>query len=171
MVTDWNGNMLVAYSNKLRAEPTIDKVLSTWDSLENRVWQTSSDNIVVKEWSDNPRGIASGKFSIATKDFDLGIPAKAKKLYAVTITYKSDVAQTNPVFYAIDGSDTFVAMTGNMEVSSSWKKLRAVVSSPVEFQSIKIKIENTTTTSTTTGIQINDISIEYRALFKRVTSG
>jgi len=171
MVTDWNGNMLVAYSNKLRTEPTIDRVLSTWNSLENRVWQSSSDNIVVKEWSDNPRAVASGKFSIATKDFDLGIPAKAKKLYAVTITYKSDTAQTNPVFYAIDGSDTFVAMTGNMEVSSAWKKLRAVVSSPVEFQSIKIKIENTTTTSTTTGIQINDISIEYRALFKRVTSG
>ena len=62
-------------------------------------------------------------------------------------------------------------MNGNMEVSSTWKKLRAVVSSPVEFQSIKIKIENTRTTSTTTGIQINDISIEYRALFKRVTSG
>ena len=155
MVTDWNGNMLVAYSNKLRTEPNFENVPSTWDSLTNRLWQTSSDNIVVKEWSDNPRGIASGKFSIATKDFDLGIPAKAKKLYAVTITYKSDTEQTNPVFYAIDGSDTFVA----------------VVSSPVEFQSIKIKIENTRTTSTTTGIQINDISIEYRALFKRVTSG
>lgn len=98
MVTDWNGNMLVAYSNKLRTEPTTDKVLSTWNSLENRVWQSSSDNVVVKEWSDNPRAVASGKFSIATKDFDLGIPAKAKKLYAVTITYKSDVAQTNQYF-------------------------------------------------------------------------
>jgi len=171
MVTDWNGNMLVAYSNKLRTEPSIDKVPSTWESLETRVWESSSDNIVVKEWSDNPRAVGNGKFIIATKDFDLGVPAKAKKLYAVTITYKSDTVQTNPIFYAIDGSDTFVAMSGDMEISSTWKKLRAIVSSPIEFQSIKIKIENTTTTSTTTGIEINDISIEYRALFKRVTSG
>ena len=37
MVTDWNGNMLVEYSDKLRTEPTMDKVLSTWNSVENRV--------------------------------------------------------------------------------------------------------------------------------------
>ena len=48
-------------------------------------------------------------------------------------------------------------------------KVRAKASSPISCQSIRFKITNSANTGTSEGIQINDISVEYRAIYKRVS--
>lgn len=135
----------------------------------------SSGNILTQTFSyNNVDTKATGLLFAETKDIDFGSPAINKKIYAVTITYKSDSAQTKPIHYATNGSTSFsnffigdFIATGNV-----WKKLRAFVTTPITCQSIAIQVSNKTAASGTTyGIQVSDISIEYRTIGNdRVTS-
>ena len=100
---------------------------------------------------------------------DFGEPARIKKIYAVTITYKSDNAMTTPVSYSVDGADSFSNFTGNFaDTSGDWSVLRATVASPFECKSLQIKVANTVA-SGTGSFHINDISIEYRPIHKRAS--
>jgi hypothetical protein len=111
--------------------------------------------------------VSTGKFIVKTKDIDFGDPARIKKVYGLRITYQSSSAQTTPISYAINGSTSFSNFTGNfLDTSSAWDVLYAYPSSPVECQSMQIKISNPTAGAR---IDINDISIEYRTINKRVT--
>jgi len=107
-----------------------------------------------------------------TKDIDFGDPARIKKVYGARITYQSTAAQTAPIAYAIDGIGNFASagggnFTGNFaDTSDVWDVLYAYPSSPVECQSMQLQISNPTTSGK---ININDISIEYRTIHKRVT--
>ena len=78
---------------------------------------------------------------------------------------------TNPISYATDGGSSFTDFTGNFadtgtgDANDNWAKLRATLASPVECQSMQIKIQNTAD-----GIfSINDITIEYRPIYKGVS--
>ena len=107
-----------------------------------------------------------------TKDIDFGDPGHIKKVYGVRITYQSSAAQTTPIAYAIDGIGNFASagggnFTGNFaDTSGVWDILYAYPSSPVECQSMQVQVSNPTNNGT---IKINDISIEYRTINKRVT--
>jgi hypothetical protein len=107
-----------------------------------------------------------------TKDIDFGDPGHIKKVYGVRITYQASDDQTEPIAYAIDGIGDFTsagggAFTGNFaDTSGVWDVLNATLSSPVECQSMQLQISNPTNDDT---IKINDISIEYRQIHKRVT--
>ena len=122
--------------------------------------------------SDNGDSIAATKLIMKTKDMDFGEPGRIKKVYSLRVTYQSSAAQTTPIAYAIDGIGNFASagggnFTGNFaDTSDVWDVLYAYPSSPVECQSMQIKVTNPTTAGT---ININDISIEYRTLYKRVT--
>ena len=121
---------------------------------------------------ENGETVEQNKWVLKTKDIDFGDPGHIKKVYGVRITYQSSVAQTTPIAYAIDGIGNFASagggnFTGNFaNTSGVWDVLNATVSSPVECQSMQLKISNPTSTGT---IKINDISIEYRPIHKRVT--
>jgi hypothetical protein len=121
---------------------------------------------------ENGETVEQNKWVLKTKDIDFGDPGHIKKVYGVRITYQSSVAQTTPIAYAIDGIGDFASagggnFTGNFaDTSDVWDVLNATVSSPVECQSMQLKITNPTTAGT---ININDISIEYRPIHKRVT--
>ena len=112
------------------------------------------------------------KWIMKTKDIDFGDPGHIKKVYGVRITYQSSAAQDNPIAYAIDGIGNFASagggsFTGNFaDTSGVWDVLNATVSSPVECQSMQLQISNPTNDGT---IKINDISIEYRPIHKKVT--
>jgi len=106
------------------------------------------------------------KWIMKTKDIDFGNPARIKKVYGVRITYKSSGAQTAPISYATNGGSSFTNFTGNFISASSWDVLYAYPASPIECQSMQLKITNPTNQGT---ININDISIEYRTIRKRVT--
>ena len=117
-------------------------------------------------------GVSATKWIMKTKDIDFGDPGHIKKVYGVRITYQSSIAQTNPIAYAIDGIGNFSSAGGGnftgdfADTSDVWDVLNATVSSPVECQSMQLKISNPTSTGT---IKINDISIEYRPIHKKVT--
>ena len=115
---------------------------------------------------------ATGSFLVKTKDIDFAKPGILKKIYAVYVTYKSDSAQTAPISYEIDGTtNSYTNLTGNfVATSNQWDILKAYPSTPFTCQSLQLKITNpTNTTGTSSGIQINDITIEYRLLHKRVS--
>ena len=173
MVPDWNGNMVTVYSNKSTADAVWNGVNINWEDLAGgNDWEATSDTYNVKEWSDALRDVATTKFSVVTKDIDFGEPGRKKKVYGVTLTYKSDNDQTQPVYYDTDGGTSFSSqLTGNFTgTGSGWKQVRAKPSSPISCQSIRFKILNTSSaTGTSEGVQINDMAVEYRPLYTRVS--
>ena len=114
---------------------------------------------------------AAGTFLVKTKDIDFGQPDRLKKIYAVYVTYKSDNAQTAPISYEIDGTtNSYTNLTGNFSATTQWDVLKAYPSSPFTCQSLQLKITNPdNAVGATAGIQINDITIEYRVLHSRVS--
>lgn len=113
----------------------------------------------------------AGTFLVKTKDIDFGQPGRLKKIYAVYITYKSDNSQTTPISYEIDGTtNSYTNLTGNfVATSNQWDVLKAYPGSPFTCQSLQLKITNSASAGTSSGIQINDITIEYRVLHTRVS--
>ena len=132
---------------------------------------TATNQRAISE-SANGDSVAATKWIMKTKDIDFGDPGHIKKVYGIRVTYQSSAAQTTPIAYAIDGIGNFASagggnFTGNFaNTSSVWDVLYAYPSSPIECQSIQLKITNPTSAGT---ININDISIEYRTIHKRVT--
>jgi len=114
---------------------------------------------------------AAGTLLVKTKDIDFGQPGRLKKIYAVYVTYKSDNAQTAPISYEIDGTtNSYTNLTGNFSATTQWDVLKAYPSNPFTCQSLQLKIANpTNAVGATAGIQINDITIEYRVLHSRVS--
>lgn len=173
MVADWNGNMLTAYQGLVTGDLTWTNTRSSWISYTGTdLWNSTADAYNVKEWSDDIRSVGANQFKATTKDMDFGSPGRIKKIYAVTITYKSDNDQSQPIYYATDGSTDFSnQLTGDFTgTGTGWKKVRATPSSPISCQSIRFKITNPTeSTGSSEGLQINDVSIEYRPIYKRVS--
>jgi hypothetical protein len=129
----------------------------------------NSSNIDIKKFNyTNVSAVPADEAYFTTKDFDFGFPSLEKKIYAITVTYKSDTARLNPISFALDGSTSFTDATGNFSNTSSWKRLRATISSPQSCQSVRVRVKNSTfaTVSGDDGIQINDISVEYRLINK-----
>ncbi len=172
---DWNGNPTVVF------QPLVDTdkweiFPSSWESCTapNQGWTTIQTKVLIpREWSDDLVEHQPDTVVLQTKDYDFGEPSLIKKVYAVTVTYASDSDLLSPISYAVDGSTSFnSSFTGDFAGSgtgSGWKKVRATLSSPVSCQSIALKISNPSGLGTTEGLKINDITLEYRALRKRVS--
>lgn len=117
-------------------------------------------------------GMVATSWIMKTKDMDFGDPGHIKKVYGVRVTYQSSIAQTKPIAYAIDGIGNFSGAGGGdftgdfINTNGVWDVLNATITSPIECQSLQLQISNPTNTGT---IKINDISIEHRAIHKRVT--
>ena len=106
-----------------------------------------------------------------TKDIDFGFPELTKKVYKITVTYKSDGAETTPFSYAIDGKQDFSGsgggtFTGNFASASRWDVVTLTPSSPISCQSIQIKFSSPSAGK----FEINDMSIQYRILRNKVVS-
>jgi len=143
-VHDWNGDLLIA------AQDGSDVDTYKWDSDDT---STKSD------------------ISFTTKDIDFGNPSAIKKIYKAYITYKSDGAETTPFTYAINGKGNFSGdgggtFTGNFaNTFSKWDVLTITPSSTLSVQSLQLKF-----TGPTAGLfDINDVSIEYRPIHKKVS--
>jgi len=151
-IHDWNGDLIVGY------ESGSDVVFKKWDSDDT----TSKSNII-----------------LTTKDIDFGNPSLLKKIYAAYITYKlGDNTQANPLEYSVDGKVSWTDITtGNgtatvggsdsdtLPLASSWDVVKFTPASPISCQSLQLRF-NLPSAGT---FNINDISIEYRQLGKRVS--
>jgi hypothetical protein len=106
-----------------------------------------------------------------TRDIDFGTPSLTKKIYKVTVTYKSNGAETTPFSYAVDGKGDFSSngggtFTGNFANTSIWDVVTLTPSSTISCQSIQIKFA-----SPSAGVfEINDITIQYRTIRNKVVS-
>ena len=175
-VNDWNGNAMTAYQ-PLAESWQWNLCQETWEDLaingDNSlyIWSNlQTKRLDPRQWGDDYTTRAIGTVLIQTKDYDFGEPGLIKKVYSVTITYASSTDMVTPVSYATDGGTSFTDFTGNFTgTGSGWKKLRATLSAPVECQSVAIKIKNTSPTGIVEGLKINDVSVEYRVLRKRVS--
>jgi len=143
--------------------------------LFNDMPANSSSSVVRRRGvseGENGEVVEQYKWVLKTKDIDFGDPGHIKKVYGVRVTYQANDDQTTPISYAIDGIGNFAsagggAFTGDFaDTSDVWDVLYAYPASPVECQSMQLKISNPTNAGT---ININDISIEYRPIHKRVT--
>ena len=163
---DSGGNIDKVFSNFI-ADGAGGIVFNSIDAVS----QTATSQRGISETSGGD-AVAATLWNMKTKDIDFGDPGHIKKVYGVRVTYQANDVQNTPISYAIDGIGNFAsagggAFTGNFaDTSGVWDVLYAYPASPVKCQSMQLKISNPTNAGT---IKINDISIEYRPIHKRVT--
>ena len=100
-----------------------------------------------------------------TKDFDFGNSARAKKVYAVYLTYKSSADITDTFSLVKDDGDSTDLLNTIPANASNYNTVKLIVQSPVICNKISIRMD---TSSTSAKVEINDISIEYRELYRKL---
>jgi hypothetical protein len=103
--------------------------------------------------------------SFQTKDFDFGNPARVKKIYAVYLTYQEEDDQIDGTFTLVEDDGTSHNLSGAIPQNSdgTYNTVKLTPSSPVICNKISVKM----VISSETIVQINDITIEYREIYKR----
>ena len=148
---DWNNELIVGYGTNGTVSQ-LQKYNSTSAAVTNQI--------------------------ATTKDIDFGEPGRLKKVYKVYATYKSNVDQATPLEFAVDGKASFnnfatgsnVVPTGDssgdLDANSMvWDVAAFTADSVPTCQSIQFKF-NPPDSGT---FEVNDMSIEYRKLHKRVS--
>ena len=126
-----------------------------------------------------PVSSAASNQEFRTRDIDFGQPGVRKKVYAVTMTYKSTAEQNTPLWYSADGVEDFdsdfaeggsttpqgnTGGAGYLESTSdggaTWGTAVFTPSSPIECNSIAFKLDLPTSGK----FEVNDMTIEYRIL-------
>ena len=103
---------------------------------------------------------------LRTKDFDFGDPSLTKRIYAVYITYKSDDVLTN-YFTIKDPDGTTYALGGTIAASpTNWATVKLTPSSTCTVSKAALYLNSSTNERI---VYINDMTIEYRMLKKRVS--
>ena len=101
----------------------------------------------------------------------MGDPYRLKKVYKVGLSYKASGAQADPLeIRYIDASgdmQSFADIDGSVNFANKteWNVAVFTASSPVTCQSIQLKL-NPPSTGT---VDINEIMVDYRPLYKRVS--
>ena len=137
----------------------------------------ASDTVTIRSWQSDSQ--TSTGFVFSTKDFDFGTPGKKKKVYNVYITYKHSDSNnaTNFLSYTTNGNTSYVTYDGDgstaisnntLDQATSWEVHKFTFTTPVECQSMSLKFNGPT--SNASKIDINDVSIEYRELYGKVSS-
>ena len=165
----WYGNVVKRRNNNLYCG-------GFSQNLQNGNVDTSPDQGRIDDDLIASASHATNTQIVLTKDIDFGNPARIKKVYSVILTYRSRDAMTTPVSYAINGAEddgdytNFTgdfADTGHGDTGDNWATVKVTPASPISCQSIKIRIKNTAGSSSR--FELNDISIEYRMINKRVS--
>jgi hypothetical protein len=99
-----------------------------------------------------------------TKDFDFGNASRVKKVYAAYITYRSNVDLTD-MFTLVEDDSTEHDLTGGVSASATnYKTVKVALQTAQLCNKVSVKLN---TASTSAKVEINDISIEYREIYKR----
>ena len=102
-----------------------------------------------------------------TKDFDFGNASRVKKVYAVYVTYQETGGNLEDTFSLVEDDGTSHTLTGSIPQNSdgTYNTVKLSPSSPVTCNKVSVKLEVAGGDSSL--VQINDISIEYREIYKR----
>ena len=80
------------------------------------------------------------------------------------ITYKSDIALTG-MFVLREEDNTQTALNGTVSASATnWAKVELTPTSPVVCNKVSFQFNSSTSSAK---VYINDISIEYRAIYRK----
>jgi len=140
-------------------------------------------NVVHTSFSDNPNALVGTIDSSTTKfyklyrdfqavsnvlyqskDFDFGNASRVKKVYAAYITYRSNVDLTD-MFTLVEDDSTEHDLTGGVSASATnYKTVKIALQTAQLCNKVSVKLN---TASTSAKVEINDISIEYREIYKR----
>ncbi len=108
-----------------------------------------------------PVPLATADQNIYTRDIDFGDPSTTKKVYAVTITYKSSASQANPLQYAKNGKQDFGTFASKtLAATSDYDMATFTASTPISCGSIQFLISLPSSGT----FEINEMSIEYRTI-------
>jgi threonine dehydrogenase-like Zn-dependent dehydrogenase len=136
-----------------------------------------ADLITFRRWNNSDTatkvsGLGSTAGYVTFKDEDGGIPGSFKRWYGVRMTYKAKgaVAKTTAINVAVDGGTlgTNGVPTGNLNYvsASAWAKDDVLFSTIKSVQSAQVKV----VTDTSSGVfEINDVGLELRSIYRRVT--
>ena len=154
-ITDWNNNLTVG----------------KYDGSAN-----------VEFFKYLPVSSAATNQEFVTRDIDFGQPGLSKKIYAVTMTYRSSVEQETPLYHAVDGTQSYSEFasditpqgntggSGYLESTASsgatWDVATFTASSPVSCQSIQFKLDLPSSGT----FEVNDMTVEYRVLRAKAAS-
>ena len=140
-VTDWRGNLFFAYDD--------------------------SGTVEMRYWKNIDRAITNRtNTTLLTKDIDFGDPSRIKKIYNIYVTYRKEGSAPS-VSYALNGSNNFTTISNTTFASTdTWEIEKIPLQSALQCQSIKIKIGIASTHSL---FDINDISIDYRPIYRKVS--
>ena len=109
------------------------------------------------------------QITVRTKDIDFGAPGKIKKIYKVYITAKDDggssSGNTLTLKYALNGSTSYSNATTATPADGLGQFDTLVYTLGVDCESISFELQDESAEE----IEINDISIEFRAKYKRAS--
>tara|TARA_R110002126_G_scaffold291380_1_gene451859 strand:- start:6765 stop:8999 length:2235 start_codon:yes stop_codon:yes gene_type:complete len=124
---------------------------------------------VIRKYSPQSVAKAAGVIKLITKFIDFELPNNLKKIYKVTITYKSNASQANPIkcryidkngiFQNEDFSSNNFEANSLVDTSNKWQMISFIPSASLQCQSIQFKI-NPPSAGT---LELNEIMIYYRA--------
>ena len=167
---DDDGNSYMCDLKKGNFTKINDFVLDTNDGLTNSVDTESNSTLIGHDTGSAvdlfqiSRTVVAAPAKFTTKALSFGDVHQVKKVYAVYITYKSDVVLTN-MFSLLEEDNSSTALSGTISASASnWAKVKLTPSSPVTCNKISLQLN---TSSTDAKVYINDIALEYRVLYKK----
>ena len=175
------GDCLI-YDLKIKAWTYIDSLYTDAKDKTNFVTSVNNKLIVhevdnshhVLQYSDTSGDVASGAFSIKTKDFDFGNPHVRKKIYKVHITYKCNADTGVKVRFDTNGGTAFdkdfSASTstnyGSLTLdttSNVWARAELKPDNSSEVNNIySFALQFISTANVDATFEINDITIIYR---------
>ena len=175
------GDCLI-YDLKIKAWTYIDSLYTDAKDKTNFVTSVNNKLIVhevdnshhVLQYSDTSGDVASGAFSIKTKDFDFGNPHVRKKIYKVHITYKCNADTGVKVRFDTNGGTAFdkdfSASTstnyGSLTLdttSNVWARAELKPDNSSEVNNIySFALHFISTANVDATFEINDITIIYR---------
>ena len=124
----------------------------------------NSGTVEMRYWKNNDLSTSRNNTFICTKDIDFGDPSRIKKIYNIYISYKSSTGSITLLYSPDNTNDTFSISDVNFSSSDTYKIAKASFSTPIQCQSIRIILKGNFTNAV-----INDISIDYRPILKKVS--
>ena len=149
-----------------------DFVLDSNDGLTNSV-DTESNNTLIAHDSGSQidiyqlnRTVVPAPAKFKTKALSFGDIHQVKKIYAIYITYKSNVDLTD-VFTLLEADNNEHDLGGTVSASATnWANAKLTPQSPVVCNKASFRLN---TSSSNVRVYINDIAVEYRTLYKKGT--
>tara|TARA_Y100001938_G_scaffold10723_2_gene13272 strand:- start:30401 stop:32971 length:2571 start_codon:yes stop_codon:yes gene_type:complete len=143
----------------------ISNFFHDWNNNLCVFFNTTEDETDIKKYLPVP--LATTAQELVTRDIDFGDPSTVKKIYAVTITYKTSANQTITLLHSKNGKKSFSTFKQEtLSTSSDYDVKTFTSSTPVQAGSIQFKfiLPNSGT------FEINEMSIEYRVIRNKTVS-